>query len=217
MTPIKVLIADDHELIRKGFATLLKKHTEIRIVGDASNGAELLQKTEALAPDVVITDIQMPGIDGIEATRQIRKKHPHINIIALSTFNDDHLIIDMLEAGAQGYLLKNTTAKELSDAVHAVFHGGNYFCEATNRKLAHLIGMSMYKPNRARPKPEFTDKEVDVMRMMCDQLQNTDIAEKMNMSVRTVEGYRKRIFEKTDTQNLAGVVVFAIRNGFYKI
>ncbi|MCW3074601.1 MAG: two component transcriptional regulator, LuxR family [Flaviaesturariibacter sp.] len=211
------MIADDHELIRQGFHLLLRNQEELKIVGEAQNGKELLEKIREAEPDVVITDIQMPLMDGIEATRKIKAEHPHIGVIALTMFNEDHLIIDMLEAGAQGYLLKNTNKHELSEAVHAVYHGGTFFCAATTSRLACLIGMSKFNPYRAKTRPKFSEKEILIMQMICGEKQNTDIAKELNMSVRTVEGYRERIFEKSEAKNIAGIAVFAIKHGYYKV
>jgi DNA-binding NarL/FixJ family response regulator len=215
--PIRLLIADDHELIRRGFHLLLEQQTDIEIAGEATDGKDLLDQAATLEPDIVICDIKMPVMDGIEATRKLKKAYPHIGVIALSMFNDDHLIVAMLEAGAQGYLLKNTNKQEVSEAVHAVYHGGNYFCAATSAKLAMLIGMSQFNPHRAPVRPEFTEKEIRVMQLICEELQNVEIAKAMNMAVRTVEGYRERIFEKTGVKNIAGLAVFAIKYGYYKV
>ncbi|MCW3074256.1 MAG: two component transcriptional regulator, LuxR family [Flaviaesturariibacter sp.] len=214
---IKIIIADDHELIRQGFHVLLRKQEQIQIAGEAQDGKELLQKVRDLEPDIVITDIMMPLMDGIEATRQIKQEYPHIGVIALTMFNEDHLVIDMLEAGAQGYLLKNTNKNELAEAVHAVYHGGTYFCAATTAKLACLIGMSKFNPYRTKPRTQFTEKETLIMQLICQEKLNTDIAKELNMSVRTVEGYRERVFEKTGAKNIAGIAVFAIKHGYYKV
>jgi DNA-binding NarL/FixJ family response regulator len=215
--PIRIVIADDHELIRRGFHVLLEQQAGIQITGEAVDGKHLLELVGNLEPDIVICDIKMPIMDGIEATCKIKKAYPHIGVIALSMFNDDHLIIKMLEAGAQGYLLKNTNKQELSEAVHAVYHGGTYFCAATSAKLAVLIGMSQFNPHRAAVRPEFSEKEIQVMQLICQEHQNVDIAKAMNMSVRTVEGYRERLFEKTGAKNVAGIAVFAIKYGYYKV
>lgn len=214
---IRILIADDHELLREGFSLLLKKQKEIEIIDEASNGKDLLEKVRKQQPDVVVTDIQMPEMDGIEATKKIKEEFPQIEVIALTMFNEDHLIIDMLEAGAKGYLLKNTTQKELTEAIKAVHNGGTHFCSSTSEKLKGMIVQSVFNPYKKRPTETFSEREIEVMKLICQQLQNKEIADKLFISVRTVEGYREKIFEKTGSRTVAGVTIFAIKNGIYKI
>jgi DNA-binding NarL/FixJ family response regulator len=214
---IRIIIADDHELMRKSLPILLKKQDEIEIVDDAENGQELLEKVRQHEPDVVVTDIQMPIMDGIKATKKIKEEFPHIKVLALTMFNEDHLIVDMLEAGAKGYLLKNTTQHELMEAIKAVYNGGTHFCNSTSEKLKNMIVQSKFNPYKKSPKVELTPREIEVMRLICQQMKNTDIADKMCISVRTVEGYREKIFEKTGSKTLAGITIFAIKNGYYEL
>ncbi|HEX6332848.1 MAG TPA: response regulator transcription factor [Flavisolibacter sp.] len=214
---IRVIIADDHEMLRKGFHVLLRKQTDIEIIGEAADGRELLQKVRELEPDVVITDIQMPVMDGIEATRQLVKEYPYIGVLALTMFNEDHLIVSMLEAGARGYLLKNTNQFELAEAIKAIHNGGTYFCMTTSEKLKQMISNSQYNPARHHSRPQFTEKEIQVMELICEEYQNKEIADKMHLSVRTVENYRERIFEKTGAKTIAGITIYAIKNGYFKI
>ena len=214
---IRIIIADDHELMRKSLPILLKKQDEIEIVDDAENGKELLEKVRQHQPDVVVTDIQMPIMDGIKATKKIKEEFPDIKILALTMFNEDHLIVDMLEAGAKGYLLKNTTQHELTEAIKAVYNGGTHFCNSTSEKLKNMIVQSKFNPYKQKPKVELTPREIEVMQLICQQMKNTDIADKMCISVRTVEGYREKIFEKTGSKTLAGITIFAIKNGYYEV
>ncbi|HEV7620218.1 MAG TPA: response regulator transcription factor, partial [Flavisolibacter sp.] len=145
-TIIRVIIADDHELYRDGFRSMLKRIPELDLVGEAADGKELLQLTCELQPDVIVTDIKMPRMDGIEATQLIKKDFPGINIIALSMFDDESLIVDMLEAGAKGYLLKNAHKEEIVEAVKAVYKNEVYYCNQTTLKLAKMIAASNYNP-----------------------------------------------------------------------
>lgn len=215
--PIRIIIADDHELLREGFSLLLKKQKEIEIVDEASNGKDLLEKVRKLQPDVVVTDIQMPEMDGIQATKKIKEEFPQIEVIALTMFNEDHLIIDMLESGAKGYLLKNTSQKELSEAIKAVYNGGTHFCSSTSERLKTMIVQSKFNPYKKKPSEIFSEREIEVMKLICQQMQNKEIAEKLFISVRTVEGYREKVFEKTGARTIAGVTIFAIKNGIYQI
>jgi DNA-binding NarL/FixJ family response regulator len=215
--PIRIAIADDHEIFREGFKLLLKNQPELELVGEAENGKELLELAALKQPDVVISDIKMPVMDGIEASRSIKKKFPEMQIIALSMFNEDNLIIDMLEAGAKGYLLKNTNKHELLAAVKAVFEGTTYYDAATNTKLAKLIAQSKFSPHRQAAPQKFTLRETTVIRLICQQQTNREIADQLGLSIRTVESHREKIQEKTGAKNSVGVVIYAIRNDMFKI
>jgi len=166
---------------------------------------------------VVLTDIKMPIMDGIEATRLLVKQKPNINIIALSMFDEDSLIVDMLEAGVRGYLLKNTNKDEIIEAIKTVNKESTYYCKHTSAKLALMIAKSKFDPYKKIAKPQFKEREIDIIRMICDQFSNKEMAEKLNLSIRTIEGYRERIQGKLDVRHTAGIVIFAIKTGIYQI
>jgi DNA-binding NarL/FixJ family response regulator len=214
---VSVIIADDHEIFRDGFRIMAKKYPEINLVGEAENGIELIQLVEELKPDVILTDIKMPKMDGIEATKLLLKKFPDCNIIALSMFDEDNLIIDMLEAGAKGYLLKNSNKEEIVEAIKMVNNDQNYYCKHTSAKLVKMIASSKYNPNKKSPKPQFSEKEIEIIKLICEQFSNKEIASKLHLSVRTIEGYREKIQEKMSARNTAGIVINAIQNGIHKI
>ena len=215
--PIRIILADDHELFRDGFKVMLKKQPSVALVAEASNGEELIQLTRELRPDVVVTDIKMPKLDGIEAAKQLSAEMPLVGIIALSMFDEENLIVDMLEAGAKGYLLKNAHKDEIMDAIRTVNMGETYYCNHTSGKLAQLIAKSKFTPVSRAPKVQLTEKEIEVIRHICEQMTNKEIAGKINLSIRTVEGYRDRIQEKIGAKNMAGIVVYAIKNNIYKV
>lgn len=214
-TPIRIIIADDHDIFRDGFKLLLKDQDELELVGEASNGRQLLEAIGTCRPDVVITDINMPIIDGVEAAKHIKEKHPEVGIIALTNFNDDSLIVDMLEAGARGYLLKNTNKNELLTAARAVFAGESYYCTATSTKLTKMIAESKFNPYKSHPRIRFTERELEIIRLICQEYTNKEIAAAIHLSVRTVESYRENIQEKTGAKNTVGIVVYAIRHKIY--
>ena len=216
---IRVIIADDHEVFREGFRSILKKPDEIELIAEAENGEELVRLASTLTPDVIITDIKMPIMDGIEATRLLAEKFPHIHVIALSMFDDDDLIIDMLEAGAKGYLLKNAHKNDIIEAIKTVYQGESFYCSKTIHKLTQLIAKCKYNSsNKARKiRTEFTPKELEVIKLICTGLSNKEIAARLNLSIRTVEGYKERVTEKIKSKSTAGIVIYAIRNGIYKI
>ncbi len=215
--PIRVIIADDHEIFRDGFKVMLKKQTEVEIVAEAENGKELIELAKEHQPDVVITDVKMPQLDGIEATKQIKKDLPHIEIIALTMFDEENLVIDMLEAGAKGYLLKNTNKAEVVQAVKAVYKQETYYCNSTSNKLAQMIAKSRFNPYKSIKKPSFNEKEIEIIRLICKELSNKEIASELGLSTRTIEGYREKILEKIEAKNIAGLVIYAIKHNIYQV
>ncbi|HEX2535495.1 MAG TPA: response regulator transcription factor [Chitinophagaceae bacterium] len=215
--PIRIVLADDHEIFRDGFRVMLKKQPSVELIGEAENGEELIQITRQTNPDVIITDIKMPRLDGIEATRRLCQEFPHIGIIALSMFDEENLIIDMLEAGAKGYLLKNTHKDDILNAIQAVYRDQTYYCTHTSSKLAQMIARSTFNPHKKAAKPEFTERELEIIKLICQELSNKEIASQLHLSVRTIEGYREKIQEKIQARNAAGIVVYAIRNHIYKV
>jgi len=216
-SPIRVIVADDHEIFRDGFRALLKKQQDIELVAEAENGKELLELTQKFKPDVVITDIKMPKSDGIQATRILEEKYPHIGVIALSMFDEENLIVEMLEAGAKGYLLKNAAKDEIIEAIKTVFNNGTYYCHHTSNRLAQMIASSKFNPYRKSKTPNFNEKEIEIIQKICEGLSSRNIADTLHLSIRTIEGYREKIQEKMKVHNTAGIVVYAIKKGIYKI
>jgi DNA-binding NarL/FixJ family response regulator len=216
-TSIRIVIADDHEIFRNGFKLLLKNQDDLVLVGEAENGVQLVEIAAQFQPDIVITDIKMPQMDGIEACKIIKKRFPEIKVIALSMFNEDNLIIDMLEAGARGYLLKNTKKPELLLAAKEVFEGRAYYGAETSARLTKMIAESKYIPYRYHHNQYFSKKEKEIMRLICQQNTNKEIATSMNLSIRTIESYREKIQEKTESRNSIGIAIYAIRHNIFQL
>lgn len=214
-TEINVIMADDHEIFRDGFRLMLSKSPFIKLLAEAENGRELIKLVDSLQPDVVITDIKMPIVDGIEATRIIREKYPQIGIIGLSMFDEEDLILEMLDAGALGYLIKNADKDEVADAIKTVYRGELYYCRTTSHKLAHMIARSKAHSMGKREKVEFSEKEIEVIQLICKELTNKEIADQLFLSVRTVEGYRQKILDRMQVKNTVGLVVYAINHGLF--
>jgi DNA-binding NarL/FixJ family response regulator len=215
-TPVEIIIADDHEIFRDGFKVMCSKEKTIHIVGEAENGEELVELVRKNPPDVVITDIKMPKMDGIAVARTLSKEFPQIGIIALSMFDEEDLVVEMLEAGAKGYLIKNAQKQEIFDAIDAVSKNENYYCNQTSAKLAGMIAASRFDSRKKKENIDFTGKELQIIQMICEEHSSREIADKLFLGVRTVEGYREKIQQKMNARNMAGVVVFAMRNGLYK-
>lgn len=193
---------------------MLEKENSINIVAEAADGLELLKVTEDKQPDLVITDIEMPKVNGIEVTKEIRHRFPLTKIIALTMFGDEHLIIDMLEAGANGYLLKNTKKAELLDAIEMVMEGGIYFCNSTSMKLSKMIAQS--KIGEKETPIRFSEKETEIIKLICEQYASKQIASMTNLTHRTVEKYRDNIMQKAGAKNVVGIVIYAIKHGLFK-
>ena len=211
---IQVVMADDHEIFRDGFKFTISKSPGIKLVGEAGNGRELIEMVRLHSPHVVITDIKMPIMDGIEAARAISKQWPHIGIIGLSMFDEEDLIIDMLEAGAKGYLVKNADKAEVIEAIQTVYMQQNFYCRQTSGKMAHIIGRK-FKAEDKKEKIEFNEKELEIIKLICEELTNKEISDRVFLSVRTVEGYRQKILDKMNVKNSVGLVVYAIQHGLY--
>ncbi|MDH7462195.1 response regulator transcription factor [Chitinophagaceae bacterium 26-R-25] len=209
---IKLVIADDHEIFRDGLALMLGKQPNIELAAQAEDGNELVDIVKKHEPDVILTDIKMPRLDGIAATQEILKLYPAAKIIALSMFDEESLIVDMLEAGAKGYLLKNADKQEILDAITEVYNDKVFYCRHTSARLASLIVKSKFNPHKKQQLPAFTDREKEIIKLICKQLTAQEIGENLFLSKRTVEGYRIKILEKMNVKNTAGVVVYALKN-----
>lgn len=209
---IRIAIADDHEIFRKELKTLLSRQTEIEFVGEACNGRELLEIVEKNKPDVILTDIVMPEMNGIEAVKRISKKFPVTKIIALSMFNNDSFICESLEAGALGYLMKDAELDEILDAIQSVTNDLPYYSPSLMPKVVKLLS----EPRNVLLVKgiKLSEIEFKIIKYICDELTNKEIAEKLSWSKRTVEGYRERIIQKLGVKNTAGIVKFAV---IYKI
>ena len=212
---IKVVIADDHEIFRDGLKLMLQKQPDIIITGEAADGRELIELVKKKLPDVIITDVKMPYLDGVAATKYLNEHYPSIGIIALTMFDEEDLIVDMLEAGAKGYLLKNADKIEIIEAVHTVANNEPHFCRLTSQKLASMVAKSKFNLHLKKEKPEFNEREQEIIRYICEGLTSKEIGEKIFLSVRTVEGLRLKIIEKMNVKNTAGIIVYAIREHLY--
>ena len=211
LSPIRILLADDHEIFRDGFRVMLKKQKEFKLIAEAANGRELIEAAQQHKPDVIVTDIQMPVMDGIAAAKILRAEMQDINVIALSMFDDEHLIVDMLNAGAKGYLLKNANKEEVFEALKTVYNNGTYYCNHTSLKLAKLIGSNNICTAKKPQNVVFTERELDIIRLICQQHSNREIAGQLSLSPRTIESHREKILEKMQVKNTAGIVIYAVR------
>lgn len=213
MSVINLAIADDHKIFRKGLKATLEDCADLNILFEAGNGIELVKQLAFKNPDVILMDIKMPEMDVMQATAYIQQNFSHVKVLALSMFNEDKYILDMMKAGASGYLLKNAEPQEIIDAVFMVHKKGYYFNEHLSITLVkQFMGKSTINP-KGKEDMELNERETEVLKLICQEKQNTEIADKLFLSVRTVEGYRTKLFEKTGSKNMVGLVIYAIKKG----
>lgn len=214
--PIRVMIADDHSMFKEGLHLLLRHYPHLQVIGEAPDGAVLLKMIEKDVPDIVITDIQMPIMTGIEVTKVISEKYPSIKTIALTMYEDEHHVVDMMDAGAKGYLRKNATKEELANAIQVVYEGATYFCNSTSIVLSKMLAGSKINHFRKLKEVHFNENEVEIIRLICEEYASKHIAGMTKLTQRTVEKYRNQIMEKIGAKNVVGIVIYAIKNGMYK-
>ena len=209
-----IALADDHVLLRKGLASLLED-LEFEVLFEADNGREFIEQLRTHKhPQVVLMDINMPEMDGYDTTLWLKKNQPDIKVLALSMFNDENAIIRMLKSGAKGYLLKDSSPSELKAAIQSLVAKGFYYSELVTGTLIHTIN-HIDDPENAAVKEMLglNERELEFLKLICTELTFKEIAEKMNVSPRTVDGYRDVLLEKLQCKTRIGLVIFAIKNG----
>lgn len=213
---IKILIADDQEDCHRTIRIALRNWDKASITGAVYNGAQLLKQLQHQVPDVVIMDLRMPVLDGIEATQQVRQLHPQIKILAYTVFDDEVLILKMIQAGANGYVIKTATSFSLQPGIEAVLQGKNYYCTSSGTALTQLLLKTFEQRSPTAEDPSsFNYVELAIIRLICRQFTNRQIADKLCMSIKTVEKCRAVLFDKTGVTNMAGLVAYAVEQGLF--
>lgn len=212
-SPIRVLLAEDHTIVREGLKALLEDQPEVEIVGEASDGKLAVEKAEALRPDVVVMDLSMPGLNGVDATRQIRKAHPDTRVLVLSMYSTEDYVRPAIRAGAGGFLLKGSGLTDLVAAIKAVASGNAFFSPEVAKIVLQDSQRAETHGVDDRVGAELTPREREVLRLVAEGNSSPEIAKLLGLSVKTVEGHRGRIMAKLDTHNVAGLVRHAIRIG----
>lgn len=214
MEVIKVLIADDHQIIIDGLKSLISAEKSIELVGEASNGKEAIDLLKLITANVVILDINMPVLNGIETMKRIKSDFPEVKVIILSMHNESSLIKNLIEIGTDGYLLKNCDQDELIEAIHKVGSGQKYFSsEVTLSLLNKNSGMK----STVKTDPilsNLTEREIEILKLITQGLTNKEIGEQLFISHRTVDTHRTNLMKKLELNNIAGLIRFAIKNGF---
>ena len=208
MKRIRILLADDHAVVRQGFKMILDAQADMEIVGEAANGRQAVDLAEQLRPDVVVMDVSMPELNGIEATRRLASSAPRARVVALSMHKDSVYVREILRAGARGYLLKDSGAADLVAAIRAVASGESYLSPAVSNAV-----LDDYRRHATNPIDLLTSREREVLQLLAEGKTNKEIAGVLNLSVYTVEAHRGRIMEKLNLHSIGELVRFAVRNG----
>jgi two-component system, NarL family, response regulator LiaR len=217
MDTIKILLAEDHIITREGIHRLLDGEKDLEVVGEASDGEEAVKMATALQPDVVIMDIAMPRLNGIEATRQIKVIRPATAVLILSAYDDDEYVFSLLEAGAAGYLLKTAGGDELTRAIRAVNRGEPVLDPIIARKVINRFREPNKAPKGTRLSEHLSDRELDVLKLAARGMSNKDIADELHLSRRTVEGNLRTIFNKLGVGSRTEAVLYGLRKGWFTL
>ncbi len=210
---IRLLIADDHFLVRAGLRTFFMSSPDIEIVGEASDGLMAVEQALRLQPDIILMDLLMPGLDGIEATTRICQQNPAARILIITSFAEDERVVSAIHAGAMGYLIKDTSPQELEQAIRAIHAGESYLPP----NIAHKVIRQLNKPSKSSaPWEKLTPRELDILKLVAEGLSSDEIARELYISVQTVSSHLWRMMKKLGVENRTQLALFAIRNGIVK-
>jgi DNA-binding NarL/FixJ family response regulator len=206
---IKIMIVDDHEIFRKGLKTVINNIEDAEVVAEAANGLEFLNKIDDLEVDIVFMDIKMPQMNGVEATQKALEKYPHLKIVALTMFNEDDYIQNMIDTGVMGFLIKNITKNILDEAIHTVYDNKNYY----SQELFDFFTRQVSKDEKKEEERiQLTKREKEILQLLTEGLSNKEIADVLFVSERTVIGHKTNLLSKTGCKNTIGLLSYAIKN-----
>jgi two-component system invasion response regulator UvrY len=212
---INVCLVDDHKLLRKGMVELIDGFSGYQVIGECNNGKEFMALLKSIeSPDIVLLDINMPEMDGYETATWLNQEHPLVKVIALSMYDDEKSIIKMIKAGARGYVLKDAEPTELRKAFDDVVGKGYYYSDLVSGALVQSLH---YDDAGNQKKININDRETEFLKLACTELTYKEIADRMCLAPRTIDGYREALFEKLNVKSRVGLVMYAIRNGFVKV
>jgi DNA-binding NarL/FixJ family response regulator len=211
---LNIIIVDDHEFFRNGLKMVINRLKYAKVIGEATNGSEFLALLAKKEPDIVLIDIQMPVMNGIEATRKALEEYPDLKIVALTMFDDEEYVQSMIDAGAKGFLLKNITKEVLDQALQAIQSGNNYY----SPELWEFFTKKVVRENRPdEDDVQLTRREKEILALICDGLSNKEIADRLSISERTVIGHKSNLLSKTNTKSSVGLLSYAIKNRLVEI
>ena len=216
-TTIKLALVDDHTLFRQGIKLLLESIPDVTLVLEASNGKEFIDNIESASPDIVLLDLDMPEMNGIETAKALRGQGSEMGIIILTMYDDEQMIAHLMELGANGYLLKDTSQDELEKAIKSVYHTKFYFNDFVSKALLTGVKAKRKSEPRIGTNIDLTRRESEVLQLICEELTTQEMADKLFISPRTVEGHRQNLIEKFGVKNTAGLIIRAIKLGFVTV
>lgn len=219
---IRIALADDEVLFRKGVSFILQRKRNIDVIFEACNGEEMVSflrenKINNTNPDIIIIDLKMPVLNGVEATKIIHSEFPEIKIIALTSYNTKSFIANMIDVGAASYLVKSTTPQELLTTINEVYENGFYYNDEVLQVIHECLASPKKKSKGRFLEEQLTNREVEVLKLICKQHSGAEIAEKLFLSTRTVEGHRNNLLRKTECKNMIGLIIYAINNEYVTI
>jgi len=214
MKEIKIILADDHQLVLDGMRSMLQSLPGFLIVAEARNGLEVLEAARSVEFDLILMDIEMPQLNGIEATRQLLEEQPDAKVIALTMFNEKGIIVKVMEAGAKGYVLKNANFHELVEAINKVASGQNFISSDVIATLMEKDSVRVESSKTDIDAGSLTKREIEILKLIAQGLSNKEIGEKLFISHRTVDTHRTNLLEKLQVKNIAGLIRFAMKNGY---
>ncbi|MCW3071102.1 MAG: response regulator transcription factor [Bacteroidetes bacterium] len=208
---VKLAVVDDQPLFRKGLISLLKEFPDIKVIFEAGNGKELLEQLEKAKPDVILLDLDMPGMDGIKTTELLKMQFPEVKIMVLTMHSADMMVLHLIEKGAHGFLLKDTTIEIIREAIYSVRDNGYYF----NDRVSKIMVSGLVKSNKIKPSfktVNLSEREIQVIRLLSQEYKNSEIAEKLFINIRTVDRHRENILKKINARNAVGIIMYAVKN-----
>jgi DNA-binding NarL/FixJ family response regulator len=217
MKPITVLLADDHRMVREGFRALLQREPDIEVIAEAGTGREALQLTRRLRPAVVVMDIAMPLLNGLEASRQIQKAFPNVRLLILSAHSDDAYIEQTAKLGLAGYLLKQTSSHNLPAAIRAVQKGEPFFSPAISQQYARRAGRLTARGKAAKGLNRLSERETEVLQLIAEGMANKQIAAELGVRFKTIDKHRQHLMTKLDIHDVAGLTRYAVMEGIIKV
>lgn len=215
---IKLILAEDHKVVRDGLRRMLEQKDQIDLVGEAENGKQVLELLEESEADIVLSDLNMPIMDGLELTEAVVKNHPNTKVIILTMLDEPHYIKKLMGSGAEGYLFKNSGVEEVVTAIEKVYRGDTYMSDEVTDKLAqYVIRRKKSNPDHSKfgYSVDLTKRELEVLELIIKEYSNQEIADKLFISVRTVDAHKRNLIEKTGSRNLAGLVMYAIAHELF--
>lgn len=216
MANIRIAVVDDHEIVRDGVKMLLEDEPGLQVAFEAETGKEAVELCKKKEPDLVIMDITMPEMDGIQATKIIKNNYPDIKILALTMLSEDQHIRKMIKAGASGYILKSSGKNELIKAINSIMEGNHYFSDGATKAILQELVNPVVTKSKDDDEVNITERELEVLKLIVDEYTNQEIAEELFVSVRTVDAHRRNLLQKTGVKNTAGLVKYALKNKLFQ-